>query len=236
MTLAAIVVLSAFLGSAAGTGVQVRPAYSQDVQPPVEPSPNQTQDKPAPQNPPESSPPQPDQQPSTPSPSNEQNAAKPEPQEKPAGSAAEPTTQPGETSVSGPTEQGKEQPTLSKKSKNKSKHKKKSAATQNPGDPARKVVRNGSTHDPEVDFAPTVTGAQASKQRQDTEHLLQLAEANVKQASARPLTVAQEDTVGQIKLYMDQSKRATDAGDWQRAHNLAFKAQLLSSELTRQQP
>lgn len=234
MTLAAIVVLSAFLGSAPGTSVQVRPAYAQDVQPPVEPSPNQTQDKP--QTPPESNPAQSEQQPSSPSQSNEQNAAKPEPQEKPAGNETKPTTQPSENSVSSGTQQKAEQTTATKKSRKKSKHKKKSAATQNTGDPSRKIVRNGSTHDPELDFAPTVTEAQASKQRQDIEHLLQLAEANVKQASARPLTLAQEDTVGQIKLYMDQAKRATDDGDLQRAHNLAFKAQLLSNELMRQQP
>lgn len=98
----------------------------------------------------------------------------------------------------------------------------------------RKVVRNGSTQDPQLDFVPGVTATQASRQRQDTERLLGIADANLKQSSTRTLTAAQQDTVNQIKLYIEQSKQAVTAGELQRAHNLAFKAQLLSNELVRQ--
>jgi hypothetical protein len=37
--------------------------------------------------------------------------------------------------------------------------------------------------------------------------------------------------VSQIKQFMEQSKTAADAGDLDRAHNLALKAHLLSDEL-----
>ncbi|MCU1298701.1 MAG: hypothetical protein JWO91_2979, partial [Acidobacteriaceae bacterium] len=55
-------------------------------------------------------------------------------------------------------------------------------------------------------------------------------DAKLKEASARQLSPAQQDTMGQIRSYIQQAKAARSAGDLERAHNLALKAHLLSDE------
>lgn len=94
-------------------------------------------------------------------------------------------------------------------------------------------MRNGSTADPVVQLAPSVTDQQASQQRQSTAQLLAATEVNLNKISARQLTSSQQDMVNQIRNYMQQAKAAENAGDLQRARNLAFKAQLLSDEVLR---
>lgn len=97
--------------------------------------------------------------------------------------------------------------------------------------PTKTVVRNGSTADPQVQLSTGVSREQASRQRRNTNQLLEKTEANLKNASVRQLDDGQQDMVKQIRAYMDQAKAAAGAGDLQRAHNLAVKAQLLSEEL-----
>jgi hypothetical protein len=72
---------------------------------------------------------------------------------------------------------------------------------------------------------------QASQQSDRTKQLLASSEANLKKISARPPSESQQDTVKQIRSYMEQAKTAVDEGDVQRAYNLAVKANLLSAEL-----
>ena len=98
--------------------------------------------------------------------------------------------------------------------------------------PRKRIVRRGSTTDPTIQFSPGLTQQQASAQRQNTGQLLASTDANLKKISDRQLTPAQQDAVNQIRRYMEQAKTADAAGDLQRAHNLAFKARLLSDELT----
>jgi hypothetical protein len=43
--------------------------------------------------------------------------------------------------------------------------------------------------------------------------------------------VTQQDSVSQIRKYMEQAKTAEDEGDVQRAQNLASKALMLSDDL-----
>ena len=118
----------------------------------------------------------------------------------------------------------------SKGKKRSSKHK---VAAQDATGPKKKVVRNGSTADPVVQLAPSVTDQQASQERQSTAQLLAATNANLTKISARQLTSSQQDLVNQIHTYMQQAKTAETAGDLQRARNLAFKAQLLSDEVLR---
>jgi hypothetical protein len=98
--------------------------------------------------------------------------------------------------------------------------------------PRKRIVRRGSTTDPTIQFSPGLTQQQASAQRQNTSQLLASADANLKKVSIRQLTPPQQDAVNQIRRYMEQAKAADASGDLQRAHNLAFKARLLSDELT----
>jgi hypothetical protein len=99
--------------------------------------------------------------------------------------------------------------------------------------PEKKVVRNGGTADPVVQLAPGMSDEQASSQRQSTSQLLAATDANLKQISSRQLNSTQQDSISQIKKYMEQAKAAEKAGDVQRAHNLASKAVMLSDDLAK---
>lgn len=66
-----------------------------------------------------------------------------------------------------------------------------------------------------------------------TAQLAAATEENLKKIAGRPLTPSQQDTVSQIKEFMEQSKTAVAARDMQRGHNLAQKARLLSDELVK---
>jgi hypothetical protein len=66
-----------------------------------------------------------------------------------------------------------------------------------------------------------------------TAELLSATDANLREASSKPLTATQEETVNQIKLFMEQANAAVKAGDLDRGHNLAMKAHLLSDDLVK---
>ncbi len=115
-----------------------------------------------------------------------------------------------------------------KTAKHSRKHK---PAAQPASGPSKTVVRDGSTTDPIIQISPSVTEEEASHERQNTDQLLASTDANLKKVSGRPLNSSQQDMVNQIRNYIEQAKAASDARDLQRAHNLAFKAHLLSDEL-----
>jgi hypothetical protein len=110
----------------------------------------------------------------------------------------------------------------------------KTAVTASTATPEKKVVRNGGTTDPAVQLAPGMSPEQASSQRQNTTQLLAATDANLKQISSRQITSGQQASVSQIRKYMEQAKTAEQAGDVQRAQNLASKALLLSDDLAKQ--
>jgi hypothetical protein len=99
--------------------------------------------------------------------------------------------------------------------------------------PEKKVVRNGGTADPAVQLGPSVSAEQASSERQNTAQLLAATDANLKQISSRAMNSSQQDSISQIRKYMEQAKAAEEAGDVQRAYNLASKARLLSDDLVK---
>jgi len=82
-----------------------------------------------------------------------------------------------------------------------------------------------------VDLSPRRNQEQSSQQSEKTKQLLAASDLNLNKISGRQLTPTQQDTVKQIKSYMEQSRNARDDGDVQRAYNLALKANLLSAEL-----
>ena len=63
--------------------------------------------------------------------------------------------------------------------------------------------------------------------------MLQSTEGNLKKISGQSLNTTQQDTVSQIRQFIDQSKEALAGGDMERAHTLAWKAQLLSEDLVK---
>ena len=108
----------------------------------------------------------------------------------------------------------------------------KQIAAQDPSGPKKIIVRQGGTSDPKVVLTPG-RAAQSSSTPQMTADLLSATDANLKEATSKPLTTTQVETVNQIKLFMDQANAAVKAGDLDRGHNLAIKAHLLSDDLVK---
>jgi len=100
-----------------------------------------------------------------------------------------------------------------------------------PCPPPKVVVRDGGTAEPTVKLKGGSSAEQASQQRFTTDQLAQATDANLKKIAELSLTASQQEIVGQIKQFMEQSKAALAAGDLERGHNLAMKAHLLSDEL-----
>ncbi len=95
------------------------------------------------------------------------------------------------------------------------------------------MVKNGGTADPAAQLAPGVSNEQASRQRRSTTELLATTDTNLKQLASRELNRTQQDSVSQIRKYMEQAKTAEETGDVQRAQNLASKALMLSDDLVK---
>lgn len=119
----------------------------------------------------------------------------------------------------------------SKKSRHR-KTAKKQVLAADPTGPKKIVVRQGSTSDPAVVLTPGGS-ARGSYSPQMTAELLSATDANLKEATSKPLTATQEETVNQIKVFMEQANEAVKAGDLDRGHNLAIKAHLLSDDLVK---
>jgi hypothetical protein len=119
------------------------------------------------------------------------------------------------------------------KSATKKRRRRKTAASASTATPEKKVVRNGGTADPAVQLAPGMSAEQASSQRQNTTQLLAATDANLKRISSRSMNPSQQGSISQIRKYMEQAKAAEQAGDVQRAQNLASKALLLSDDLAK---
>ena len=132
-----------------------------------------------------------------------------------------------------PDASAKQQPESQTKVPAKKRRRKKTTANASTAAPEKKVVRNGGTADPAVQLGPSVSAEQASSERQNTAQLLAATDANLKQISSRAMSSSQQDSISQIRKYMEQAKAAEQAGDVQRAYNLASKARLLSDDLVK---
>jgi hypothetical protein len=116
---------------------------------------------------------------------------------------------------------------------------KKHAAARKPPSPAtvhepqKKVVHRGGTAEPTTQLAPGISGEQAARQRQNTNQLLASTDASLQKLSGRQLTKEEQDTVTQIRKFMEQVRKADKDGDLQRAYKLAVKAHLLSDALAK---
>lgn len=92
------------------------------------------------------------------------------------------------------------------------------------------MIRNGGSTEPAIKLVGG-TDAQHASDQQSTEQMTNTTEENLKKIASRQLNPSQQDMVSQIKQFMEQAKTAVTAGDAERGHNLALKAQLLSEEL-----
>jgi hypothetical protein len=164
----------------------------------------------------------------------DQAPAEPQPQTPPQETPKQ-ETQPSQT----PTTQGappspapKETPPTAKP-RTIRKKRKPAGKTQTGSEGGKVVIRNGGAKEDSSQISPGMSDAQAQHQREITNQLLANTDANLKRASGKQLTAAQQSMLDQINTYVRQSKAASDSGDVSRAHTLAFKAHLLSAELAR---
>jgi hypothetical protein len=118
-------------------------------------------------------------------------------------------------------------PATAKKPASKKRRKKTSESSQG----SKTVVRQGGTGDKTPQLTPAVNEADISKQRETTKQLLSATDVNLQKLSARSLSKEEQDTVAQIREFMDQAKTADSKGDLERASKLAAKAHLLSEAL-----
>jgi ElaB/YqjD/DUF883 family membrane-anchored ribosome-binding protein len=81
---------------------------------------------------------------------------------------------------------------------------------------------------PEMTVAAAIPNA--NKQREDTAHLVDTTENALKNIT-RPLNDEEKNMRTQIETYLQQSRKATAEGDYDRAFNLAKKAQVLVEAL-----
>ena len=102
-----------------------------------------------------------------------------------------------------------------------------------PCPPPKVIVRQGGTSDPSIQLAGGAIGDQAAQQRDTANQMLEATEANLKKLSEAELNANQQDMVKQVRQFMAQSRSAVKASDFERARTLAWKAQLLSEELTK---
>jgi hypothetical protein len=110
-------------------------------------------------------------------------------------------------------------------------------AATNQNNPTVAVNRPPATEAP-VDTAiaaADVSNDKLLQQKQTTSDLLDSTEKNLKNLKDpnRKLTPDEEAMVTQVKSYIDQSRKATSDGDYERAFNLAKKAQLLAEALVK---
>jgi len=107
------------------------------------------------------------------------------------------------------------------------------AASAPDGAPRKIVVRQGGASEPAALIAPDIPPAEATRARQSAERLLGATGDQLKQLAGRTLDAPQQETVAQIRNYMNGARSALQEGDVRRASTLAQKAHLLSEDLVK---
>ncbi len=93
------------------------------------------------------------------------------------------------------------------------------------------VVRQGGANEPATQIVPGMTPAEVARERQSAEQWLQSTANELPRLADRPLDAQQQETVGQIRNYMNGARGALQEGDVSRARTLAEKAHLLADDL-----
>jgi len=94
-------------------------------------------------------------------------------------------------------------------------------------------VRQGGAAESSIQLAGGPSGGGRSQQQDATTQLLGVTEDNLKKLNGQQLSTHQQDSVTQIREYVEQSKTALASGDSERAHTLAWKAKVLSEDLVK---
>jgi hypothetical protein len=93
-----------------------------------------------------------------------------------------------------------------------------------------KLPENPAEAVPETMIAAAVPNAQLVQQKEDTTRMVDATE-NALKGLTRSLSDEEKSMKRQIQSYVRQSRKATEDGDFERAYNLAKKAQILADAL-----
>jgi hypothetical protein len=80
-------------------------------------------------------------------------------------------------------------------------------------------------------IVPDMSSQELNVAKAETQHSLEIAEWNLAQTQGKQLNTAQQDVASKIRGFVETSRDAMKKSDWQRARNLAKKAEVLSHEL-----
>jgi ElaB/YqjD/DUF883 family membrane-anchored ribosome-binding protein len=80
--------------------------------------------------------------------------------------------------------------------------------------------------------AAAISSKDANKQKEDTAHMVEATE-NALKTLTRPLNDEEKGMRTQVETYLQQSRKATTDGDYERAFYLAKKAQVLAEALVK---
>lgn len=157
-------------------------------------------------------------------------------QQTPAQSTTQNTTQSSQPSqstegTSGTKTESTPKPKSSTSTKSGKKKKNNTQSDADSASPKKKVVTRGGTDEPTTQISPSMTEEQVAKTRASTSSLITQTDENLVKLSTRQLTADEQETVDQIRKFVEQSKAADHEGDLPRAASLANKAKLLSDAL-----
>jgi len=93
------------------------------------------------------------------------------------------------------------------------------------------VVQQGGITEQSIQLAGGSATTEAAQKRESTNQMLTATEENLKKVTVTQLSAAQQNSVSQIRQFVDQSRKALQSADFERAHTLAWKAKVLSDDL-----
>jgi hypothetical protein len=95
--------------------------------------------------------------------------------------------------------------------------------------PAAEPVTAGKPSEPTI--VPELSTGELEAAKADAQASLDVAERNLAATRGKALNAAQADLASKIRGFMDAAREAIKNSDWQRATNLAKKAEVLAREL-----
>src|SRR5262245_40686134 len=98
-----------------------------------------------------------------------------------------------------------------------------------PAQPAPEAA--GSNKPPAPSLEPELSAQEVAAAQRQINDSVMIAQRNLNSAKGRSLNPTQADLTSKVSSFLQEAKQAARAGDWNRARNLAKKAQVLSEEL-----
>lgn len=92
-------------------------------------------------------------------------------------------------------------------------------------------MREGGITEQSIQLAGGSSSDDAKRKRDAINGMLKATAENLKTAAAQQLSAPEQSSVSQIRQFVEQSNRALEAEDLQRAQTLAWKAKVLSDDL-----